>query len=102
MQDHNIFTAQAQNVNRDRWSFGEGNHHMESNINRRNPIPGQRYCSRCGQSGHTTTSCRYRGANMDRTIQCFECQGFGHFKRDCPSGKGGMSSRGINHLNSGR
>lgn len=70
-------------------------------------------CSSCGGIGHNSATCpsiiNSQGAFGNQTIpavsnsgQCYKCQKFGHFARDCPGLSAVPPAYGGSHLGSGR
>ncbi len=45
--------------------------------------------------GRSPSTDRSRSRNREGPPQCYKCKGYGHFMRDCPSGKTGTENRRI-------
>lgn len=52
-------------------------------------------CTACGEPGHTSRTCNANAPRRgrQRSIQCYECQGFGHYARSCANRRNSLDRR---------
>ena len=64
----------------------------EGDIRRQTDRNHPRVCYTCGQAGHFTKNCRQRQqGSCKNTVQCYNCQGFGHVAQNWPSSLNGQA-----------